>query len=80
MDNATETILLMCKCLQSIMPVNNMWTEKQHEANKALMTKVEVNEAKFRSNQYIDDATQTILPICEYLQSIMNAKDIGTEK
>lgn len=44
------------------------------------MTKVEVNEAKFRSNQYIDDATQTILPICEYLQSIMNAKDIGTEK
>ena len=42
-DEAVEMILPICKCLQSIMPVTNIVTEKQHEISEAYH---KVNEAK----------------------------------
>ena len=35
MGDATETILPICKCLQSIMPVTSTGTEKQHKVSEA---------------------------------------------
>ena len=34
-DNATERILSICKCLQSFMTVNNIGTQKQQKVSEA---------------------------------------------
>ena len=43
MDDATELILSRCKCLQSIIPVTNIGSEKKHKVREACH---KVNEAK----------------------------------
>ena len=35
---------------------------------------------KHRSNSYMDNASETIPPICKYLQSIMTVFNIGPEE
>ena len=65
MDDATETILPKCMCLQSIKRVTDIGIgEYLHPELKT----------------YMDDATETILPICKCLQGIMTETKTGTEK
>ena len=52
-------------------------TEKYHKTSEAYH---KVNDAKiYRSNPYMDDAVETILPICKCLQSALTVPNIGTK-
>ena len=78
MDDASERILPLCKCLQSIMPVTNTGIEKF--CIKSVKYIIKSIKQKYRSNPYMNDANETILPLCKGLHSIMTVTNMGTEK
>ena len=76
MDDANKMVPPHMR-LQNIMTVINIGTEKCHKISEAYQKSM---KQKKKSNLYIDDATEMILPIRKCLPSIIAVNNIGTEK